>query len=116
MNCLSKGCKNPKPKRGNYCGACRNSMQRYGVSGPERNLILESQDKECLVCKRNISFDGTRSQYSACVDHNHLTGDVRGILCGNCNTWIGYLENNAIDLEKVRLYLNQKCNIEKYKL
>lgn len=104
--CNSNGCNNPKPQRGLYCNQCRNSKQRYGISAPEREKMLLEQGGICKLCKTQIFFDGTSKQYSACVDHNHVTGSIRGILCGNCNTSIGYLENKNIDISDLRLYLN----------
>lgn len=104
--CKSNGCNNNKPDRGFYCGKCRNSKQRYGLSVPEREEILANQHGQCLICENEIKFDGSRSQYSACVDHNHKTGKVRGILCGNCNTWIGYLENKNISLDVLKRHLD----------
>jgi hypothetical protein len=104
--CKAEGCDNQKPKRGSWCNICRNSRQRYGITGPERENILLEQKGLCKICNSNIKFDGTRSQYSACVDHCHETLNIRGILCGNCNTWLGYLENKKIDLNVVKNYLN----------
>jgi len=106
MKCKSEGCENPKPNRGNYCNPCRNSKQRYGISAPEREQLLLEQNSKCVLCKKNIEFDGTSKQYSACIDHDHKTGNVRGILCGNCNTNIGYIENNNINLEELKRYLD----------
>jgi hypothetical protein len=103
--CRSESCENQKVGRSAYCGPCRNSIQRYGLSAPQRQKVLETQGGVCKICKTQIQFDGSRSQYSACIDHDHATGRIRGILCGNCNTWTGYLENKKIDLEDLKLYL-----------
>ena len=103
--CAAKDCENLKPKKGRWCGVCRNTRQRYGITGPERKVLLEKQNSRCKLCKHKIKFDGTSKQRSACVDHNHETGKIRGILCGNCNTNIGFLENRNIDLDELKEYL-----------
>jgi hypothetical protein len=103
--CNISGCDNPKPIRGARCGSCRNSIQRYGISRPEKILMLKMQGSTCKICKRDICFNGTANQYSACIDHCHSTGEVRGIICGNCNTWIGYFENRTIEIDAVKDYL-----------
>jgi hypothetical protein len=106
--CKAEGCNKEVPRGvGLWCGVCRNTRQRYNITGPERARLLESQFSQCKLCKLSIEFDGTAKQYSACVDHDHKTGKVRGILCGNCNTWIGFLENRNIDLKDAIDYLNQ---------
>jgi hypothetical protein len=104
-NCKTEGCGNKTRGRGNYCHPCRNSMRRYGLSTIERDTLLENQSNRCLICSETISFDGSTSQYSACVDHSHITGKVRGILCGNCNTWLGYFEKKNLSLDVVRNYM-----------
>lgn len=105
MQCKSEGCVNPKPKCGFYCGPCRNLRQRYNLDVPKRIKLLESQGGRCKVCKREITFNGTAGQYAACIDHNHETGVVRGVLCGVCNSWIGYIENEKIAIETIADYL-----------
>jgi hypothetical protein len=47
--------------------------------------MLESQNNACAICKKD------RSEFpkNFAVDHNHITGEIRGLLCGPCNTSIG---------------------------
>ena len=107
MNCAANGCKNQKPKCGRYCNPCRNLKQRYGLTVPDREKLLIEQNGKCKLCSKQIIFDGTAKQYSACIDHDHETGKVRGVLCGNCNTWLGYFENKKISFEEMQKYLHQ---------
>lgn len=37
---------------------------------------------------------------SFCVDHNHKTGKVRGILCKFCNSKLGWFENRRLSIEE----------------
>jgi len=104
--CISDRCLNHKPKRGSYCNTCRLLKQRYSLTTPERNNLLFLQNSKCKICFRDIAFTGQNTQYNACVDHDHATGKVRGIVCGLCNTWLGYLENREIDLDNVKSYLS----------
>lgn len=105
--CKSEGCQNEKYGASAYCSPCKNSKQRYGLSVPDRQLILENQGHKCLICNSHILFDGENFQSRACVDHDHKTGSVRGIICRNCNTWLGYLENKNIALSTLQEYLNK---------
>lgn len=41
------------------------------------------------------------------IDHNHTTGEVRGLLCSNCNTILGLCNDNIIILQSAISYLNK---------
>lgn len=58
--------------------------RRYGVSVEEVFNKQKEQDNACAICHATF----TRTPH---VDHNHLTGKVRGLLCGSCNTACGKL-------------------------
>lgn len=57
-----------------------------------RDAILKKQDGKCLICKRPAN--------RPVLDHSHQkknkgTGQVRGVLCSNCNVLLAKVENNA---------------------
>tara|TARA_R100000005_G_scaffold95510_1_gene77242 strand:+ start:1269 stop:1598 length:330 start_codon:yes stop_codon:yes gene_type:complete len=104
MKCKNKKCKNERAPGRAVCYTCKNLLYRYGVTGPERAKILREQNNSCRICSRKIKFTG-KNDGIASLDHCHKTGRVRGVLCGKCNTWIGYYENNKIDLEIVKNYI-----------
>lgn len=57
---------------------------KYGLSIEEYEKILEKQNYCCYICQRNASeIYRTKSRF--CVDHDHKTGKIRGILCVGCN-------------------------------
>lgn len=64
----------------------------YGINLDDYNQIFDSQNGLCAICKEKE----IRGTY-LCVDHNHITGKVRGLLCSKCNSAIGYL-NEDIDI------------------
>ena len=63
---------------------------RYNIDLEEYNLILESQDGCCAICGMTPEEHGK----SLFVDHNHETGEVRGLLCNHCNLSLGYLKED----------------------
>lgn len=63
---------------------------RYGISYQEYMRMWEEQDGCCAICG---DFEGNKA---LAVDHNHETGEVRGLLCQQCNTGIGQLPNPEI--------------------
>lgn len=78
----------------------RRFMRVYGISLQEYNQILEKQNSRCAIC-RDLNENGKM----LCVDHNHLTGKIRGLLCNSCNKGIGYFSDDPKILESARGYL-----------
>ena len=73
----------------------------YGISYQEYLIMLEAQGGCCAICGTNDT--GKRKAFA--VDHCHETGNVRGLLCSNCNTGIGNLRDDIGLLERAIEYL-----------
>lgn len=73
----------------------------YGLSDVEYALMLEDQGNACKLC-RVESWAVPRGRLV--VDHNHVTGKIRGLLCPSCNTRIGGLDDPKF-LDIALLYL-----------
>lgn len=73
----------------------------YGISIVEYELILEAQGGKCAICK-----GGTSKRHFA-VDHNHKTGEVRGLLCGRCNTALARFMDNRTNVWRAYRYLKE---------
>jgi len=78
----------------------RRLKRTYGLTLSEKNAMLEKQDGKCAICKTD-KFNGR----GPVVDHDHMTGKVRGILCINCNTALGYMKENVIIFRNAINYL-----------
>ena len=74
---------------------------RYGITLEQKLALLNKQDGKCAICEKDII--GTR----ACVDHDHTTGKVRGLLCDQCNTSLGGFKDNKVFLLKAIEYLDK---------
>lgn len=72
----------------------------YGLSERQYATILERQSGLCAVCFKPPE-PGTLLR----VDHDHSTGQVRGLLCGPCNTGIGMLGDSYDRLRSAMRYL-----------
>lgn len=77
----------------------------YGISQSAYLSMLDAQGGTCAICK--TSAFGIKGP---CVDHDHITGQVRGILCNNCNRAIGLLKENIFILKAAINYL-RKANV-----
>lgn len=76
----------------------------YGITIDEYNKLFNLQDGCCAICNRHQ----TELTRNLAVDHNHITGEIRGLLCSNCNTGIGNLRDDVNLLERAIEYLTTK--------
>ena len=88
-----------------YCNN-RNYLKRYGITEEIYYKMWNSQKGRCAICQK------TSDPKRLCVDHNHKTNKVRGLLCITCNAMIGYAHENTLVLDKARQYLSFYRNIE----
>jgi hypothetical protein len=79
-------------------------LQKYGLSSEGFNEMWTSQNGKCAICCVDMLPRGRKKQ-SACVDHDHLTSEVRGLLCRECNSGIGYLKDDPKILSAAIKYL-----------
>jgi len=75
----------------------------YGISVEEYDAVLDIQQGTCAICPETVSdvYRVGKIRRLA-VDHCHITGKVRGLLCGKCNMSLERFENYA---EEMREYL-----------
>lgn len=89
----------------NYRLEHRNRLlkNRFGISSEDYDVMFLNQRGLCKICGTHQSEVTRRFA----VDHNHLTGEVRGLLCVPCNTAIGALRDSPELLEVAALYLRR---------
>jgi len=75
-------------------------MKTYGITLGEYNRILIAQGNVCAICKS--SYNGKKKFF---VDHNHVTGKVRGLLCHKCNILLGGANDSIETLKTAIQYL-----------
>lgn len=78
----------------------------YGITIEEYERLLKEQNGLCKICKQPESQIMRGKQKSLAVDHNHETGEIRGLLCGKCNSGIGMFRENTLLLSEAIKYLN----------
>lgn len=77
----------------------KNRVKRYGINIDDYNEMREKQNGCCAICKSQIVLETSR------IDHNHVTGRVRGLLCVSCNTGIGLLKDSPQIMKNAISYL-----------
>lgn len=76
---------------------------KYGLSKEEYDEKLKEQSGKCEIC--GTTDPGYHGRL--CVDHNHVTKEVRGLICHNCNSALGNFKDNVSVLLSAISYLNK---------
>lgn len=75
----------------------------YGMSLQDYKIMLDKQDGKCYICQRNAE-EFTKN---LCVDHDHKTGEVRGLLCNYCNKYLVGRHRDPKIIYRIYEYLSQ---------
>ena len=70
----------------------RKRLKLYGLSMEDYEQMNESQGGKCAICGGTESRSD--SDAGLVVDHDHATGEVRGLLCNLCNTGLGAMRDD----------------------
>lgn len=74
----------------------------YGMTLEDYDTLLLSQDGKCVGCKDTNPHSKSGNFH---IDHSHLTGRVRGLMCSRCNTALGLMNEDLTILANLKLYL-----------
>jgi Autographiviridae endonuclease VII len=78
--------------------------QNYGVTQKQFDALILSQQNACAICRVGFSQSKINCPH---VDHNHSTGEVRGLLCHNCNALLGHSKEDQTRLSAAIEYLQR---------
>lgn len=79
----------------------RTLLRAYGLSIEDYERLYDAQGALCAICHKPESIPNKL----LAVDHNHITGKVRSLLCNKCNQGLGYFNENIETLQRVIDYL-----------
>ena len=87
------------------CGMCRNRKKQtpgyrasltYKITEKEFNELHEKASGICMICNKERTLN---------IDHCHASGNVRGLLCNNCNNGLGRFYDSISILKNAIFYL-----------
>jgi len=88
-------------RRGQYRNRMRGGRENFPKE--EYKAMLKAQGEKCASCgTTNWGYNGP------CIDHNHKTGKIRGVLCNGCNSAEGHLNSDPIKARALADYM-EKC-------
>lgn len=91
-------------------GRNKTLLRSYGITLQQYNEMLEKQGGVCAICLQPERMVHKGKVKRLCVDHDHKTGKVRGILCHRCNTTLGMYEDNPELMRNLITYLEDNFN------
>jgi hypothetical protein len=79
-----------------------NLKNYYGISLEQYAALFKQQQGCCAICSMSQEQLSTK----LCVDHNHATGEIRGLLCSRCNFGLGSFKDNPDVMIKAAAYVS----------
>lgn len=76
---------------------------KYGVNKAQYDEMLTNQGGKCAICGKTPEQNGKH----LAIDHNHTTGNLRGLLCSNCNLAISNLQDSIQNCIAASEYLTR---------
>lgn len=95
----------PRPVKAVTPGTARERylLKTYGITEDQYKELLKKQGDSCAVCLRGKET----FPKNLAVDHNHVTGEIRGLLCAYCNHRLVGRHRNPDLLQRVVDYISQ---------
>lgn len=78
--------------------------KKYGIGLHQYQQMFEDQKGQCYICEKE-------DWRNLAVDHDHLTGEVRGLLCTTCNTGLGQFKDSVDLLMKAIEYVSREYKL-----
>lgn len=90
----------------------REIARTRGITADKYKEILDSQRNLCFICKEPEKRKNRNGEIAQlCLDHNHITGEVRSFLCHDCNTMLGKFDKSIERMQSAIKYLNKHGGI-----
>ena len=79
----------------------------YNITAHDYNEMFREQKGLCKICNSEGFVMAKHHKMKLVVDHCHTTGEVRGLLCHNCNRALGLFQDSVPNLQASIAYLHQ---------
>jgi len=98
-----------KDKLMSLCIRCQKNkefLKKYGITFDDYEVLYNRQNGKCAICEKagDVHYKTKKIKY-LCVDHEHSTDRIRGLLCHRCNAAIGRFGDSINLLNRAIKYL-----------
>ena len=83
----------------------------YGITPDDAASIHLALGGVCEICLTKTTLGGRVKKGSSVIDHNHKTGEMRGMICAQCNHGLGLFKDSPLALRSAAAYLEMTDNI-----
>ena len=83
----------------------RVALRKYGLTAEDWQKMADAQNNLCAICGKPETRKTLKTVRRLAVDHDHLTNNVRALLCGACNAGLGHFKDDASLMRKAIAYL-----------
>jgi hypothetical protein len=82
-------------------------LWQYKMTPEEYDKLLEKQEGKCAGCLVEFTFELNKANKHTAphVDHDHLLGYSRGLLCHSCNVTLGLVKDSPGTLRRLATYI-----------
>ncbi len=87
------------------CKQDRELSRKFGISLVQYHEMLHEQGGVCCICMGEEPRQRMGIPRALAVDHDHLTGEIRGLLCSGCNSALGLLKDRPRLIARAIEYL-----------
>lgn len=84
-------------------GACKKA---YGITLRQKKEMILNQNNKCLSCGTDLRKLKSKN---ICIDHDHKSKQIRGILCHHCNVVLGLMKEDYDKILKLAKYCKKYC-------
>jgi hypothetical protein len=102
-----------KRTQSNLTSQCKDCMRkdnlrsRFGITPEDFSRMQQEQEGVCAICKQPETIKRNGHVQALSVDHCHVSGKIRKLLCSRCNHILGQIEESIDILESMITYLKE---------
>lgn len=85
-------------------------LKQFGITIEDYEKLLQKHNHQCEICRnkfKKVKDKENRVRQDTCIDHCHKSGKIRGLLCLNCNSALGYFKEDVDILKGAIKYLRK---------
>ena len=97
----------------------RDLQKTYKITLSEYEQLLAKQHNLCAICckEETVRHNNSKNMKKLCIDRDYNTGEIRALICDNCNIFVGHIEKAIREnmLTNILMHINPAITNKKLK-